>query len=68
MILISFGGPGTSVDYATYVEFGTSYQAAQLFLMRAVDKYAPQLANANLSAMEGVWNGNSIQANSGQMV
>ena len=37
--IIQFGGSGTGVDYATYVEFGTFRQRPQPFLRPAVLKH-----------------------------
>ena len=44
-ILLQAGGPakGQTVDYAGYVEFGTSRIAPRLFMGRAVDKEQPRL-------------------------
>jgi HK97 gp10 family phage protein len=41
--IIQFGGRGTGVDYATYVEFGTFRQRPKPFLRPAVMKHKKEL-------------------------
>jgi len=62
-ILISFGGQGTGVDYATHTEIGTVYQPGQFFLLRAVRKMSPQLTKYNLNAFESAWDGEVRKSN-----
>jgi len=54
-VVISFGGRGTGVDYAYFVESGTTYMQGRFYLLRAVRKFAPQLTRSNLRAFEGAW-------------
>jgi HK97 gp10 family phage protein len=54
-IMIVFGGEGTSVNYASFVETGTVYQQPQWYLRRAVLEHESKLKDWNLSAFEKSW-------------
>ena len=55
-LVISFGGPGTGVNYASFVEIGTAKQRGQFYLLRAVRKHSKQLIPFSAKAYESVWN------------
>ena len=55
-LMITFGGPGTGVNYAHIVEFGSPKQHGQFYLLRAVRKHSKQLIPFSAKAYESVWN------------
>lgn len=52
---VGFGGRGTAVDYAIFVELGTRHQAPKLYLKRAVDKHKKKLVQLNEKAIKVLW-------------
>lgn len=54
-LLITFGGPGTGVNYAQHVEFGSAKQRPRFYLLRAVRQHSPLLKPFGLKAFESVW-------------
>ena len=62
-VIVSFGGQGTGVDYAQYVELGTSFQSGQFFLLRAVKQYQKDLGKLSLKAFSDAWDENVKIAN-----
>jgi HK97 gp10 family phage protein len=55
-LIISFGGKGTGVDYAQFVELGTATQKGQFYLIKAVRKYSKELLPFSSKAFLSIWN------------
>lgn len=62
-LLVAFGGPGTGVDYAPMVEFGTYQMAGHFYLLRAVRKHQHELIKFNAQSMEQIWDEDVLDFN-----
>ena len=63
-IYVKFGGPGTLVDYAVYVELGTWFFPGRFFLQDAVKTNQDKLISLNLFAIQKIISEETDKANS----